>query len=194
MVWWIIMPNSLSEPLDKRRFFIQIGIAVCISIFFQFVLDPYIYDPYIRDQMTGLFEAGDAIVICSLSMWFFSFSLAFFYYKNELLTNYLICSFIPLLIIVIAEFTFFLFYDFLHIPPVIVVCYILCKYRQTIRLKYVALSSLFLILWATTVRLLGTNYTAIALFPLGLLAIICWPLMNLFFALLIKYFDKKHRK
>ena len=61
------MNEKPSYSLDRKKFLIQILIAVGISIFFQFIIDPFIYDPYIREFIGGM-EGGDAIVICSLSM------------------------------------------------------------------------------------------------------------------------------
>lgn len=180
--------------INKKRFFLQIIIAIGISVIFQLVVDPLIYDPFIRDQMSGLFEAGDAIVICSLSMWFFAFSISFFIYRNNhIINNYLLCAFFPLVIIVAFEFGSLFFIDFLHIPPVIIIFIILWRYRSTLRLKNVAITSIILIIWAATIRLIGTNYTRVPLFPMGLLAIIFWPIMNLLLIYLIIYFERRRK-
>ena len=179
------MQNSLSDQLDWKKFLIQIVLAIGISIIFQLVIDPLIYDPFIRAEM-GVLESSDAIVICSLSMWWFSFSMAFFIYReNEIINNYLLCAFLALLMIVGIEFASLFFIDFLHIPPVIVVVIILWKYRSTLRLKNVALTSVLLIIWFATVRLIGTNYTSIPLFPWILLAAIFWPLLNILLVYII---------
>ncbi|MHA1265637.1 MAG: hypothetical protein ACTSRS_10415 [Candidatus Helarchaeota archaeon] len=179
------------SSFNKKKFIIQLLIALSISLFFQFILDPLVYTPYVRAQLSGFFETENSIVICSLSMWFFSFAFAFFYYKNSIITNYLVCSFIPLLLIVGIEFSFFLYYDFLHIPPLIVVGYILWNYRATLRLYKIAFTSVILVAWATLVRLLGTNYTGVPLFPLGLIAIVCWPLINVLFIYILLFLDKR---
>lgn len=180
------------DQLQKKKLFIQLSITIGISVFFQIIIDPYIYNPYVRQLLGGFLEPGNAIVICSLSMWFFSFGLAYLYYReNDILTNYLICALIPLLLIVGLEFSRLMFWDFLHIPPIFVIFHIIWKYRSTIRLKKVAILSAILIIWATTVRLIGTNYTGVSLFPMGLIAIICWPLINLFLAYCITRPKKK---
>ena len=177
--------------LDRKKFLIQILIAVGISIFFQLIIDPWIYDPYIRNVMGGL-EGEDAIVITSLSMWFFSFSIAYFYYpKNEIITNYLICALLPLALIVGVEFARLFFIDFLHIPPLITIGYILIKQRDTLKLKLVAITSVILSLWMTIVRLIGTNYAFIPILPWGLIAIITWPLITSFIVYIILIIEKK---
>ncbi|MHA1894754.1 MAG: hypothetical protein ACTSX4_09645 [Candidatus Helarchaeota archaeon] len=178
--------------IDKKKFLIQIVIAVCISIFFQLMIDPWIYDPFIRNNM-GVLEAGNAIVITSLSMWFFSFSIAHFFYRdNEVINNYLLCSFPPLVVIIVVEFSSLVFIDFLHIPPVIIVLIsIIWKKANTLKLKNVAIASVILAGWATLVRLLGTNYTSVGLFPLGLIIIIAWPLLNILLVFIINLIEKK---
>ena len=189
------MENSNKNPLDKKKFLIQILVAIGISVLFQLVIDPVIYDPFIRDRMGGFLEPGDAIVICSMSMWFFSFSLTFFIYRtNEIINNYLLCAFIPLAIIVGFEFATLFFIDFLHIPPVIIIVFIIWKHRSTFQLKKVAIASVVLIIWATTVRLIGTNYTGLPLFPHGLVAVIGWPLLNILLAYILIRTDRTRVK
>ncbi|MBD3228929.1 MAG: hypothetical protein GF329_12140 [Candidatus Lokiarchaeota archaeon] len=137
--------------------------------------------------------AGNAIVITSLSQWFFSFSFAYIFYPdNEILNNYLLCGFMPLLIIVGVEFfVLYLFYDFLHIPPIIVSIYIILKKYSKIKLKAIGTISALLMVWAAIVRLIGTNYTTVSLFPEGLIVIILWALFNLSMGFIIKYISKK---
>lgn len=185
---------KLFNNIDKKKFLIQIVIAILISIFFQFVLDPFVYDPYVRESIRML--AGDAIVITSLSMWFFSFSFAYLFYPdNEILSNYILCGFIPLLIIVGVEFfALHMFYDFLHIPPIIVSIYIILKKYTKIQLKTVGIISALLMIWAAIVRLVGTNYTSVSLFPEGLVVVILWPLLNLLMAFIIRYVSNKWKK
>ncbi|TFF85827.1 MAG: hypothetical protein EU551_03225 [Promethearchaeota archaeon] len=180
--------------LNKKKFLIQIIIAIVISIFFQLIIDPLIYDPYVRGSIRIL--VGDAVVITSLSQWFFSFSFAYLYYReNEILENYLLCGFIPLVIIVGVELAVLgLFWDFLHIPPIIISIFIIIKRHSKIKLKYIGIISIFLMVWASIVRLLGTNYTTVAIFPEGLVVILLWPLLNLLMGAMIIYLPKKIRK
>ena len=125
-------------------------------------------------------ETGPSIVICSLSMWFFSSAIAFFYYpENEVINSYLYCSLIPLGLLVGIEFAFLFFIDFLHIFPLIAIGIILWKKRSTIKLRNVAITSLVLIIWVAIVRLVGVNYTGIPIFPEGLVMILFWPILTL---------------
>jgi len=184
------MNESPQNALDRKKFLIQILIAVGISILFQFLIDPYIYDPFIREVIGGM-EGGDAIVICSLSMWFFSFTCVYFYYPdNEILVNYLFCSLIPLSVIVGFEFARLFFIDFLHIPPLIAGIYILIKQRRHLNIKAMAVTSTIVSIWFLIVRLVGTNYTIIPL-NVGLIFVFAYPLLHVFLVFLINYFDKK---
>ncbi|MHA1298726.1 MAG: hypothetical protein ACTSO9_04695 [Candidatus Helarchaeota archaeon] len=177
--------------INRKRFYIQIIIAVVISVIFQLLIDPFIYDPYVRKQIGGFIDPGNAIVITSMSMWFFSFSFAFLYYQdNEIINSYLLCAFIPLVGIVTIEFFSLLFWDFLHIPPIITIIYIIWKQKETINLRYVFFASIILSVWLITVRLLGFNYTGLAI-PIAIGAMCIWPCINLLFSyVLIKIFKK----
>ncbi|MHA1378532.1 MAG: hypothetical protein ACTSRG_09140 [Candidatus Helarchaeota archaeon] len=179
-------------PLDKKRFHIQILIAAVISVIFQLLIDPYIYNPYVRNAMAGGFiDPGNAIVITSMSLWFFSFSFAFLYYQdNEIINSYLLCAFIPLIGIVGIEFFSLLFWDFLHIPPVIIIIYVIWKQRNTINLRYALFSSIILSIWLLTVRLLGFNYTGLSI-PLTIGAMCIWPFLNLLLSYIIIKLLKK---
>jgi len=178
--------------LIKRKFLIQIVIAINISILFQLIIDPLIYDPYIRQQAVVFPETGESIVICSLSMWFFSFAIAFFYYpENNVINSYLYCALVPLALLVGIEFAFLFFIDFLHIFPLLVIGIILWKRRSTIKLRNVAITSLVLIIWAAIDRLVGVNYTGIPLFPEGLLMIIFWPILILMPLYIANYIKRK---
>jgi hypothetical protein len=189
------MNQTSNDILNKKKFLIQILIAICISVFFQFVIDPLIYDPYIRQQLMVFPEPPGSIVICSLSMWFFSFSLAFLYYpSNTIINSYLYCALIPLSLLVGIEFTYLFFYDFLHILPLISIFIILWKKRSTIKLKNVAVTSIVLIIWATIARLTEVNYTGVPLFPFGLLAIIIWPLLNITLLYIANFIQSKRVK
>ncbi len=165
--------------IDRKRFIIQILIAVAISVLFQLVIDPFIYDPYVRQNPANFIDAGKAIVITSMSMWFFSFALAFFYYpENEIITSFLTCAFIPLAAIVAIEFASLFFYDFLHVLPVIIIVYIFWKKRDVLDLKYIAIWSVVLSFWLLTVHLLGFNYATLKL-EMIMIGMAGWPVLNL---------------
>ena len=167
--------------LDTKRFIIQILIAAIISVVFQFLIDPIIYDPYVRQAMAGGFiDPGNAVVITSMSMWFFSFSIAFFYYpENEVINSYLLCAFIPLVGIIAGEFIGLMFWDFLHIPPVVIITiFIFWKRRETLNLKNILIASVILSFWLLIVHLLGLNYATIQT-PFIIAAMGLWPALNL---------------
>lgn len=178
--------------LNRKKFLIQILIAVGISVLFQFVIDPYIYDPIIRTLFGGVMESLGAIVITSLSMWFFSFSISFFIYPdNELVNSYLFCALIPLGFLVAIEFiVIHLFFDFLHIFPIVVIGFILWKKRSTIRFRNVVCSTVILIVWVLIVWLLKLNYMGVAL-HLGIIIIIGWSLLNAIMSYLISRLSRK---
>ena len=167
--------------IDNKKFLVQILIAAAISVVFQLFIDPFIYDPYVRQAMAGGFiDPGDAIVITSMSMWFFSFSIAFFYYpENEIINSYLLCSFVPLIGIVAGEFICLMFYDFLHLPPVIIIAiFIFWKGRETLDMRTIAISSIILSFWLLTVHLLGFNYATLQTWMI-VVAMGLWPVLNL---------------
>ena len=175
------MTFSSDFELDKKRFLIQLLIAVVISVLFQLLINPFIYEPFIRVHRRVFVSPGD-IVLTSISLWFFSFSFAFFYYQdNEMINSYLLCSFIPLIATFAIEF---IFYDFLHIPPIIVVIYILWKRRGSINLRYLIFANVVLFFWLLIVRLLGINYTSIPI-PMIVIVMLIWPSLNLLIGFII---------
>ena len=179
------MNNSSDFSLDKKRFLIQILIAVVISVLLQILVVPFIIDPLTRKFPT-LFETRATILITTLSFWFFSFSVAFFYYpENEIINSYLLCSLIPLVIIIVQEFISLFFFDVLHLLPIIVVILIAWKNPNTINLKNVTITSPMLIIWFLIVRLLGINYPSFELSPLGITYLITWGIMNIVLAYII---------
>ncbi|MFX0133208.1 MAG: hypothetical protein ACFFDN_06145 [Candidatus Hodarchaeota archaeon] len=171
--------------LDNKRFLIQILIAVIISVLLQIVIVPLVIDPLTR-RFPTIFERRATILITTLSFWFFSFSVAFFFYpENEIINSYLLCSFIPLVIIIIQEFIALFFFDVLHMLPIIVVIYIVWKLPDTINLKFTTIASPILVLWFFTVRLLGINYPDFELSFLGISYIIIWGILNIIIAYII---------
>ena len=184
------MNNSSDFSLDKKRFLIQIVLAVVISILLQLVVVPLIIDPLTRKFPT-IFETRATILITTLSFWFFSFSVAFFFYpENEIINSYLLCSLIPLVVIIVQEFISLFFFDVLHLLPIIVVILIVWKNPKTINLKYVTITSPLLVIWFLIVRLLGINYPTFELSPLGIIYLITWSFMNILLAYIItKYRD-----
>lgn len=160
----------------KRKTMEQLLIAISISIFSYFIIDPYFFDPYIRKMVFG--DTGERL-ITSVSQWIFSFSIAFWYYReNPILNSYLVSGFLPVFGIVIYEFTLLhLYIDFIHFTPLFAIFYIFLKKRYTLRYKYIIISTTILLLWAVLLKVFSLNYTKINL-NVGGVATIVWLLVN----------------
>jgi len=103
--------------LDRKKFNIQILIAVIISLLFHLIIDPYFYFPFLKDNFPiPDFLDEESFSITTLSLWIFSFSVVFFYYPdNFIINNFLVSSLVPLLFVVITEFLSSFFLDIFHI-------------------------------------------------------------------------------
>jgi len=114
-------------------------VATIVSMIFQFLI-PFSWQP-LDTYLYGIRQHGDPgtnIVIFTISQWYFSLALAWFIYRdNPYLNNFLIYSIVPLGIIVIYEFFFlYLYYDYIHITPVIIDIYLIWKRRETLSRKF----------------------------------------------------------
>ncbi|MHA1292102.1 MAG: hypothetical protein ACTSQJ_05480 [Promethearchaeota archaeon] len=141
---------------------IQLTIAAIISLLFQFVfplswqpLDAYRYGPNIQHG-----DPGTNLVIFTITIWWFSLSLAWFFYQdNPYINNFLIYSIIPLSMIVIYEVFFVgLYYDYIHILPIIVDIFILWKKRDMMTQKYIPHILIILTIWFFAVYFLKLAY------------------------------------
>ena len=178
------MENSSINDIEYRKFMIQIIIAISVSLFFHFIMAPFIIDP-IMAFITG--TPQHSFIIITLSQWFFSFSIAYFYYpENPIVNNYLFAGFIPVILFLMNKFILSRVYvDFLHILPIIVNIIIIWKQRETLNFKLITITSLILVSWATTVRLLNFAYVEFPIFPIGMIIIIAWPTVNILLAYFI---------
>ncbi|MFX1420512.1 MAG: hypothetical protein ACFE9N_16540 [Promethearchaeota archaeon] len=130
---------KISELQLKTITLIQIVIAAIISLIFQFLI-PFSWQP-LDTFLYGVKQHGDPgtnIIIFTVSQWYFSISLAWFIYRdNPYINNFLIYSIVPLGIIVVYELFFlYLYYDYIHIIPVIISVYLIWKRRETLSQKY----------------------------------------------------------
>ncbi|MHA1301348.1 MAG: hypothetical protein ACTSO9_18145 [Candidatus Helarchaeota archaeon] len=183
-----ILNDFNNKPVNVNKFIIQILIAIGISIFFQFFMAPYIIDPTLA-WYTGK-PQNSSTIIFTLSQWFFSFSVTYFYYPdNKILNNYLFSGLVGVTLFLVYKFINLIFIDFLHILPFIVNILILWKKRDSLNLKYVTIISIILAIWATLDRLIGLAYTEFPI-PVGVIIIIGWPLINIF----LTYLIEKNRK
>ncbi|MFX1411287.1 MAG: hypothetical protein ACFFA6_13135 [Promethearchaeota archaeon] len=140
---------------------IQVAIASIISLLFQFLI-PYWWQPLDTFQH-GVKQHGDEgvnIVIFTISQWYFSLSIAWLIYRNNpYLNNFLIYSLVPLGIIVAYEFFFlFLFYDYIHLIPLLLDIFLLWKKRETLKQKFALFIILLNTVWLFSVYFLKLAY------------------------------------
>ena len=131
---------------------IQLVIAIAISFFFQFLI-PFSWQPLDTFQY-GAKQHGDPgsnLVIFTISQWYFSLSIAWLFYReNPYINNFLIYSIVPLGMIIVYEFSvLFLYYDYIHITPLIIDAYLIWKCRQTLLKRFapyiITLNSMWLL-------------------------------------------------
>jgi hypothetical protein len=152
---------SLKEYNLQTITIFQTSFALIISLIFQFVI-PFSWQP-LDTFLYGVQQHGDPgtnIVIFTLSQWYFSFSLAWLLYRDNMyINNFLIYSIVPLGIIVFYEFFFlFLYYDYIHIIPVLVSIYLIWRKRDTLLQKYAFYIILINISWLLSVYFLNLAY------------------------------------
>ncbi|MFX1601616.1 MAG: hypothetical protein ACFFB6_13570 [Promethearchaeota archaeon] len=156
------MTNFSFKQLNLRTITIlQIIAATLISLFFQFLI-PFSWQP-LDTFLYGIKQHGDPdtnLVIFTISQWYFSLSLAWLIYRdNPYLNTFLIYSIVPLGIIVIYEFIFlFLYYDYIHITPVLIDIYLIWKKRATLSKKYAYYIISINISWLISVYFLKLAY------------------------------------
>ena len=132
--------------------YIQLAVAIVISLIFQFLI-PFSWQPLDTFQY-GVKQHGDPganIIIFTISQWYFSLSIAWLFYReNPYINNFLIYSIVPLGMIVVYEFSvLFLYYDYIHITPLIIDAYLIWKCRQTLLKRFapyiITLNSIWLL-------------------------------------------------
>lgn len=128
---------------------------------FQFLI-PFWWQP-LDTFLYGLKQHGDLgtnIVIFTISQWYFSLSVAWFiYHDNQYLNSFLVYSIVPLGIIIIYEFFFlFLYYDYIHITPVIIDIYLIWNKRETLLQKFAPFIIFLNITWLISVYFLKLAY------------------------------------
>ncbi len=156
----------------KEKTLIQVVIALVIALLFQFLI-PVDWQPFntaIGNDLGVLNGFGSPIT--SLSTWFFALSIAWVIYrKNSYINSLMMYSLIPLIVIVGVEFIFYsLFWDYIHIVPLIVNIAIL-RSRETLRQKFIVLFSFLLTGLIFLEYYIGIAYTAIP----ELMILICLP-------------------
>ena len=140
---------------------IQIFIALIVSLLFQFVI-PFSWQP-LDTFLYGVKKHGDDganIVIFTISQWYFSLSIAWLIFReNPYINNFLIYSIIPLGMIVLYEFfVLHLYYDYIHLTPIIVDIYLIWKKRNTLLKIYTPYFITINIIWLLLVYFLKLAY------------------------------------
>lgn len=144
-----------SWSLNRKRFGIQILVAILVALHMYFFIFPFILNPLLAIFFPLMVFPNS---ISSISMWFFAFSCAYFIYPdNKILNNYLFCALFPLSYIVVFEWFGFFFWDFFHLLPIIIAFYILSKHSEQIKISHVAIIQAGLVFWYVLVNSLGLN-------------------------------------
>ncbi|MFX0058494.1 MAG: hypothetical protein ACFE8J_09375 [Candidatus Heimdallarchaeota archaeon] len=180
--------NNLSV---KRITVIQLAIATLVSLLFQFVV-PFSWQPlhlYNNGINAQHGDPGLNLVIFTISQWYFSLSVVWFFNRdNKYLNNFLAYSIAPLSTILIPEFFIYdLYYDYIHIFPVIVGLYITWKKRETLVEKYVIPNFIFVSIWLFTVYFFKLAYYQ-GPFLTFLINWFVISVLNFFFSLFIRFF------
>ena len=140
---------------------IQITLATLISLCFQFLipfswqpLDTFLYGPSSHG------DPGTNLVIFTISQWYFSLSVVWLIFRdNPYINNFLVYSIVPLGIITFYEFFFLhLYYDYIHIAPIIIDIYLIWKKKETLSQKYAFHIILINISWLYSVYFLKLAY------------------------------------
>jgi hypothetical protein len=140
---------------------IQIIIASSVSLVFQFII-PFSWQP-LDTFLHGIKKHGDPginIIIFTISQWYFSLSIVWvFYRENPFLNNFLIYSIVPLSIIVVYEFTvLFLYYDYIHIIPLVVDIYLIWKHKKSLLKKFAPYIITLNTIWLLSVYFFNLAY------------------------------------
>ncbi len=126
---------KLTELNIKQISFIQICIATIVSLLFQFVF-PLTFQPLDAYRYGSTIEHGDPgtnLVIFTITQWYFSFSVVWFFYRdNRYVNNFVAYSIVPLGFIAIYEFSIGIYYDYIHLFPIFVDILIFWKKRNTL--------------------------------------------------------------
>ena len=129
---------------------LQIIGAIALSLVYQFIipLSWFPLDSFTRPTV----KHGDPntnIIIFTISQWYFSFSIVWFFKRdNKIINNFLIYSIPPLYSMLILEFfAFRLYYDYIHIIPLIVAFSIFFTQLKSITPKFVILNILVSSIW-----------------------------------------------
>ncbi len=153
---------KLKELSLRTITIVQLIVALILCLIFQFFV-PLWWQPLDYYTHGGQINHGDPganVTIFTISLWFFALSVVWFMYRdNKYLNNFLVYSIIPLGMIVGYEFFgIFLYYDYVHVLPVMVSIYLIWKKRDTLDQKYLPYYAVFLTVWLYIVYFLRLAY------------------------------------
>ncbi|TFG19594.1 MAG: hypothetical protein EU533_06645 [Promethearchaeota archaeon] len=138
--------------LIRENFFgiLQVIGAIIITLVYQFII-PLSWFP-LDNFMRPSVEHGDLgtnIIIFTISQWYFSFSVVWFFKRdNKFINNFLIYSIPPLYSMLILEFFGFgLYYDYIHLIPLIVAFVIIFTQLETLKPKFVTINIIVSCIW-----------------------------------------------
>ncbi len=153
---------KLKELSLRTITIVQLIFATILCLIFQFIV-PLWWQPldyYTHDGPINHGDPGANVTFFTISLWFFALSVAWFIYRdNKYLNNFLVYSIIPLGMIVGYEFFgIFLYYDYVHVLPVVVSVYLIWKKRDSLDQKYIPYYAVFLSVWLYSVYFLKLAY------------------------------------
>jgi len=173
---------------------IQLAVALIISLLFQFVI-PLSWQPldaYESGYDVKHGDPGTNLVFFTISLWYFSLSIVWFLRRdNKYINHFILYSIFPLSLIIVLEFSVLgLYYDYIHILPLIIAFYITWKKRDTLIPHYIIYYTIFLAVWLFTVYFLRLAYYGAPL----LTFILNWginTLLNIGYTFFVIYLNKR---
>lgn len=176
---------------------IQLEVALIISLLFQFVI-PFSWQPlnaYGKDYTITHGHPRFNLVFFTVSQWYFSLSIVWFLRRdNKYINHFILYSIFPLSLIIVFEFSVLgLYYDYIHIFPLIIAFYITWKKRDSLIPYYIIYYTVFFTVWLFTVYFLKFAYFGAPL----LTFILNWSvntLLNIGYTFFVIYLKKKSRK
>jgi hypothetical protein len=189
--------KKLSDLNIRYITIIQLVVALIISLLFQFVI-PLSWQPLDAYESGYNIKHGDPetnLVFFTISLWYFSLSIVWFLRRdNKYINHFLLYSIFPLSLMVVLEFSVLgLYYDYIHILPLIIAIYITWKKRDSLVSHYIIYYTIILTAWLFTVYFLELAYYGA---PLSTF-IFNWSvntLLNIGYTFFIIYLKKKSRK
>ena len=173
---------------------IQLAVALLISLLFQFVI-PLSWQPLDAHESGYNIKHGDPgtnLVFFTISQWYFSLSIVWFLRRdNKYINHFILYSIFPLSLIIVLEFSVLgLYYDYIHILPLIIAIYITWKKRDNLIPHYLIYYTIVCAIWLFTVYFLKLAYYGAPL----LIFIINWSvnaLLNVGYTFFVIYLKKR---